>query len=154
MCVLTPLSLVWLCDSMDCSPPGPSVLGDSQGKNTGVSRHFLLQGIFPTQGSNLHLLHWQADSLPLIQKPSFNIDRLFPVAQYWKQYCHEYVCVHLLEHIEEIFPTIYFYEQNFWFYDLGILTNFISSNFASNVVALVYIAKSSAWHVFIFLHTC
>ena len=30
--------------------------------------HFLLQGIFQTQGSNLHLLHllhWQADSLPL-----------------------------------------------------------------------------------------
>ena len=30
--------------------------------------HFLLQGIFPTQGLNqhlLHLLHWHADSLPL-----------------------------------------------------------------------------------------
>ena len=27
--------------------------------------HFLLQGIFPTQGSNLCLLHWQVDSLPL-----------------------------------------------------------------------------------------
>ena len=27
--------------------------------------HFLLQGIFPTQGWNLCLLHWQADSLPL-----------------------------------------------------------------------------------------
>ena len=30
--------------------------------------HFLLQGIFPTQGSNTYLLcllHWQADSLPL-----------------------------------------------------------------------------------------
>ena len=30
--------------------------------------HFLLQGIFPTQGSNPHLLqflYWQADSLPL-----------------------------------------------------------------------------------------
>ena len=30
--------------------------------------HFLLQGIFPTQGSNLHLLHllhWQVDSLSL-----------------------------------------------------------------------------------------
>ena len=25
--------------------------------------HFLLQGIFPTQGSNLHLLHWQGKSL-------------------------------------------------------------------------------------------
>ena len=38
------------------------------GKNTGVSCHFLLQGIFLTQGLNpclLHLLHWQADSLPL-----------------------------------------------------------------------------------------
>ena len=37
-------------------------------KNTRVSCHFLLQGIFRTQGSNprlLHLLHWPADSLPL-----------------------------------------------------------------------------------------
>ena len=32
----------------------------------GVGCHFLLQGIFPTQGLNLYLLHWQADSLPLI----------------------------------------------------------------------------------------
>ena len=38
---------------------------DSPGKNTGVGCYFLLQGIFPTQGSNLHLLHQQADSLPL-----------------------------------------------------------------------------------------
>ena len=38
------------------------------GKNTGVGSHFLLQGIFLTQGLDLcvlHLLHWQADSLPL-----------------------------------------------------------------------------------------
>ena len=41
---------------------------DSPGKNTGVSCHALLQGIFLTQGSNchlLHLLHWQVGSLPL-----------------------------------------------------------------------------------------
>ena len=41
---------------------------DYPGKNNGPSCHFLLQGIFPTQGSNLcllRLLHWQADSLPL-----------------------------------------------------------------------------------------
>ena len=53
---------------MDCSPPGSSVHGDSPGKYTGVGCHFLLQGIFLTQGSNpplLHLLHWQAGSLPL-----------------------------------------------------------------------------------------
>ena len=38
---------------------------DSPGKNTGVGCHCLLQGIFLTQGSNPHLLHWQTDSLPL-----------------------------------------------------------------------------------------
>ena len=32
---------------------------DFAGKNTGVGCHFLLQGIFPTQGSNPCLLHWQ-----------------------------------------------------------------------------------------------
>ena len=38
------------------------------GQNTGVCSHSLLQRIFLIQGSNpclLHLLHWQADSLPL-----------------------------------------------------------------------------------------
>ena len=35
-----------------CSHPGFSVHGDSPGKNTGLSFHALLQGIFPTQGSN------------------------------------------------------------------------------------------------------
>ena len=29
------------------------------GKNTGVGCHFLLHGIFLTQGLNLGLLHWQ-----------------------------------------------------------------------------------------------
>ena len=41
---------------MDCSPPG---------KNTGVGHHFLFQGIFSIQGSNLRVLHGQLDSLPL-----------------------------------------------------------------------------------------
>ena len=31
---------------------------DSPGNNTGVGCHFLLQGNFPTQGSNLGLQHW------------------------------------------------------------------------------------------------
>ena len=37
-------------------------------RDTGVGRYFLFQGIFPTQESNLRLLHlmyWQAESLPL-----------------------------------------------------------------------------------------
>ena len=57
-----------LCVPMDCSTPGSSCPWKFSGKNTGVGCHFLLQGIFLTQGSNPHLLrllNWQADSLPL-----------------------------------------------------------------------------------------
>ena len=61
-------SCLTLCNFTDCSPPGSSVHGDFPGKNTGVGCHFLLQEIFPTQGSNpgpLCLQYWQAGSLPL-----------------------------------------------------------------------------------------
>ena len=53
------------CDPKNCSPPGSSVHGIFPGKNTGLGCHFLLPGIFLTLGANLHLLHWQMDSLPL-----------------------------------------------------------------------------------------
>ena len=46
---------------------------DSPGKNTGVGSHALLQGIFPAQGWNPHLLcllHWQVDSLLLSHQGS------------------------------------------------------------------------------------
>ena len=39
--------------------------GENTGVSTGVSCHFLLQGIFPTEGLNPCLLHWQVDSLLL-----------------------------------------------------------------------------------------
>ena len=45
-----------LCNPMDCSLPGSSVHGISQAF-LGVSCQFLLQGIFPTQGSNPCLPH-------------------------------------------------------------------------------------------------
>ena len=52
---------------------------DSPGKNTGVSCHSLLQGIFQTQELNLHLLcllHGQVVSLPLVPPgKSFNLYR-------------------------------------------------------------------------------
>ena len=41
-----------LCDPLNYRPPGSFVHGDSPGKNTGAGCHALLQGIFPTQGSN------------------------------------------------------------------------------------------------------
>ena len=58
----------FFCDLMDCKPARLLCPWDSPGKNTGAGYHFLLQGIFLTQGSNprlLHLLHWQVDSLLL-----------------------------------------------------------------------------------------
>ena len=57
-----------LFDPMDYSLPGSFCAWDFPGKNTGVGCHFLLQGIFLTQESNLHLLrllHRQAEFLPL-----------------------------------------------------------------------------------------
>ena len=46
---------------------------NSPDKNTGVGSCSLLQGIFPAQGLNPGLLHWQADSLPCEPpgKPSY-----------------------------------------------------------------------------------
>ena len=49
---------------MGCNLSGSSVHGDSPGKNTGVGSHTLLQGIFPTQGSNPRSPAVQVDSLP------------------------------------------------------------------------------------------
>ena len=68
LCAKLFLSCLTLCNPMDCSPPGSSVHGISPGKNTGVGCHFLLQGIFLTQGLSMRLLslqHRQAGSLPL-----------------------------------------------------------------------------------------
>ena len=56
-----------LCDSMDSSPPGSSVHGILQARILEWVAMRSSRGIFPTQGSNphlLHLLHWQAGSLP------------------------------------------------------------------------------------------
>ena len=75
-----PTCLIWnvLCSLASNSlwpygPCGPSLARllcpwDFPGKNIGVGRHLLLQGIFPIQGLNPclpHLLHWQADSVLL-----------------------------------------------------------------------------------------
>ena len=57
MLCLVAQSCPTLCDTMDSNLPGSSVHGNSPGKNTGVGCHALLQGIFPTQGSNLALPH-------------------------------------------------------------------------------------------------
>ena len=51
-----------------------SMHGFFQARIIGVGCHFLLQGIFPTQGWNLCLLHWLVGSLPLhhLRSPQLN----------------------------------------------------------------------------------
>ena len=74
---------------------------DSPGKNIGAGCHFLLPGIFPTQGSNpclLWLLHWQADSLPqsLLGSPQYSqIQIIKPISL--KQVLHFGMCI-LISH--------------------------------------------------------
>ena len=64
MCSLHAQSCLTPLRSMDPAMGSPARLlcpWDFPDKNTGASCHFLLQGIFPTQGSNpslLHLMHW------------------------------------------------------------------------------------------------
>ena len=60
-----------VCDSVQPHRQQPTRFPrpwDSPGKNTRMGCHFLLQGVFPTQGWNPcfpRLLRWQADSSPL-----------------------------------------------------------------------------------------
>ena len=64
--LLVNLSRVQLfCDPMDLYPAGLLWPWDFPGGNTGAGCPVLLHGIFPTQGSNLGLLHLEAGSLPL-----------------------------------------------------------------------------------------
>ena len=65
-------SCTTLCDPMDCSLPGSS--WDFPGKSAGVGCHFLLQGNFPTQGSNPGLPHCGQMLYPLSHR-EWNIYR-------------------------------------------------------------------------------
>ena len=76
--VLVAQSCLTLCDPVDCSPPGSSVHGDFPGKNIGVGCHALLQGIFPTQGSNPGLLHCRRILYRLSHQGSQKTQWVFP----------------------------------------------------------------------------
>ena len=71
-----------LCNPMNCSPPGSSVLGNSPGKHTGVGCHALLQGIFSTQESNPGLPHcrWILDHLSHQGSPEMHFMSLYSVS--------------------------------------------------------------------------
>ena len=64
------LSRVQLCDPTDCSCQAPLPMEFSRQEYWNWSP-FPSQGIFLSHWSNLHLLHWQVDSLPLSRQGSF-----------------------------------------------------------------------------------
>ena len=69
------------CDPRDCSCQAP-LSTEFFRQETRASCYFLLQGSFPDQGSNLcllHLLHWEADSLPLGHPggPMYSLQTIF-----------------------------------------------------------------------------
>ena len=89
------------CDPMNCSLPGPSDHEDFPGKNTGVGCHFLLQGIFPTQGSNPGLPHCRQILYQLSHKGR-------PLAE--PQGKSKYICICIY-----IYIYIFFYRHIFFF---------------------------------------
>ena len=58
------------CDPMGCSPPGSSSHEISQARILEWVALSFSRGSSPTQGSNLRLMHRQADSLPLSHQGS------------------------------------------------------------------------------------
>ena len=73
-----PCSVAQSCltrDPVDCSPPGSSVRGDSPSRNARVGCHGLLQGIFPTQGSNPGPPHCRQILHPLSHQGSPDLEQ-------------------------------------------------------------------------------
>ena len=75
MCVFSCFSRVRLCNPKDCSPPGSSVHGSLQTRILEWVAMSSSKGwIFPTQGSNPHLLHCRQILLPTEPPRESNIN--------------------------------------------------------------------------------
>ena len=111
-CLLVPQSCPTLCDPMDYIQPIRLLCPcDFPGKNTGVGCHFLLQDIFPTQGSNphfLYLLHLQADSLSLHHLEAPLLYTKYMIIQYAHIYYIVTICYFLLMWLLILLSTMLF----------------------------------------------
>ena len=83
--LVAPLCLT-LCDTVDCCPPGSSVHGILQARILGVGCHSLLQGIFPTQGSNLGLLHCRQILYHLSHREAHCLSSQHKASTSWQEY--------------------------------------------------------------------
>ena len=118
-----------LCDPMDLSPPGSSCLWNFPGKDAGVGCHFLLQGLFLTQGLNLSLPCWcMAEIKSILESnyPSINNKYIFLNA--WRKKMHgrkeaasslvslqKKVAAKEINHIRRaLYPVSYLGNQDCW----------------------------------------
>ena len=93
-------------------------------QNTGVGCHFLLQEIFLTYGSKLHLLHlihWQADSLPLAA-PGKPWVQILNLKSMWEEstliiYLHEIIFFSAFNHFIEIYSIFPMYAMSSFSYE-------------------------------------
>ena len=84
------------------SPTSLFLPWDFSGKNTGVGCHFLLQGIFPTQGSNPGLLHCR-QALNHLSQECLNTEH---TCSYVSK--HKESCTHGYQKVLKLQPLAYF----------------------------------------------
>ena len=106
-CLVTQLSPRLFCDPMDCSLPGYM---EFYRQEYWSGLPFPPPEIFPTQGLNpglLHLLHWQADSLPLshLGSPSPSLQREKDLPGWLLTQVHGY---HFSDPLDRLFLKYYF----------------------------------------------
>ena len=139
---------------MDCSPPGSLVHGIFQARITGVGCHFLLQGVFLTQGSNSGLLHFRQTLYPLSHQGIPNMA--------W--HTHKILELHTEEKLEGIldvyvgpgekFISIYFYDEKniaIW-HVLGYEKLILTTNL--NILFKIYSLKNLILFLWIQLFFC
>ena len=109
-------------------------------KSTGKGCHFLLQGLFLTQGSNpclLRLLYWQADSLLLHHLGSPHVTRILSILFLFTG-CFYFSSCHLL---------VYFKEDLFTHGHLSI--NLIPLLFCI-ALSISFLKSATFWFVYFF----
>ena len=88
--------LLTLCDLMDCSLPGFSIHGIFQARILELGCHFLLQGIFPTQG-------WNPEPL---MSPGL-AGRFFTTSAPWEAHCASFTSSFIPPVLRQILQQLY-----------------------------------------------
>ena len=152
------LSYVLLLATLWTKPVGLFCPWDFPG-STRVGCHFLLQGIFQTQGSNLSLLHWQADSLPqshlesplLLHLIFFLVMNRILVTKGWLFAYPQAVCFYLLpSHFTELsLPFVMLFQlrlMNFLVLQLCCVQIIFPSSFSLYMILISFFYGFVLWH--------